>query len=150
MKIIPSLLITIFVLAVGCSKDKFTTIPQVTINSISPSTVRSGDIIVVKGKYTDKEGDIDSVLIVRKFYNTTVATRTDTLERILFSSIGAPEKTTEADIQLTFEYNTNNTNYRFLSGVQKDTTATLGLLLIDKKSNRSEFKESAKIRLIKP
>ena len=150
MKLFQFLLILCLLIAVGCGKDKYTTIPQVTINSISPGTVHSGDIVVLKGKYTDQEGDIDSVLIVRKFYDGATATKTDTLERIEFALTGVPKNTRQADLQLTFEYNTFNTTYRSLSGVQKDTTATLGLLLIDKKANRSEFKESDKIRLIKP
>ena len=137
------------IIAINCGKDKFTSIPQITINSISPDSVNSGDIVVVKGKFTDEEGDIDSILIVRKFYNGAIATRSDTLERILFESIGAPKGTRQADLQLTFEYNTQNTGYRTLTGVQKDTTATLGILLIDKKMNRSEFKESNKVRLKK-
>ncbi len=150
MKFFQFLLFIGLLVFVSCGKDKFTTIPQVTIHAISPGTVQSGDIVILKGKYTDQEGDIDSVLIVRKYYDGATATRSDTLERIDFALTGVPKNTSQADIQLTFEYNTFNTPYRSLSGVQKDTTATLGLLLIDKEANRSEFKESDKIRLLKP
>jgi hypothetical protein len=134
---------------VGCNKDKFTTTPQVEIKSISPSTVFSGNIIRVKGKYTDKEGNLDTVLVVYKWYNGTIVTRNDTF-RFAFDALKLPPKTTEADIELNFEYNTFNTDLAKLSGVSKDTTATLGLILKDKDSLRSNYSESTQIRLKKP
>jgi len=150
MRSIPSLLIMILVLLSGCDKDKFTTTPQVEITSINPETVISGSLLVLEGKYTDQEGDIDTILIVRKYYFGDIVTRTDTLERFAFDFLGVPEGTRQAEFQVTFEYNTANTGQRTLSGVQKDTTATLGIVMKDLQQNRSEFKESEKIRLIKP
>ena len=133
----------------ACNKDKFTTTPQIEIKSISPETVFSGNIIKVKGKYTDREGNLDSVLVVYKWYNGTIVTRKDTF-RYSFDGLKLPPKTREADIELTFEYNTFNTDFAKLSGVSKDTTATLGLILKDKDSLRSNYAESAAIRLKKP
>lgn len=148
MKLLLSL-ITACVITVACNKDKFTTTPQVEIKSISPETVFSGDLIRVQGKYTDKEGNLDSVLVVYKWYNNTIVTRKDTF-RFSFASLNLPPKTIEADIDLTFEYNTFNTNFAKLGGVSKDTTATLGMILKDKDSLRSNYTESARIRLKKP
>ena len=145
------LLSALLVIVISCNKDKFTTIPQVTVKSISPSTVFSGDIITMKSKYTDKEGDLDSVLIVYKWYNGAIVIPKDTF-RYSFASLHVPAKTQEADMDVTFEYNTNNNpDLRFLPGVSpKDTTATLGLILKDKAGNRSNYSESEKIRLKKP
>ncbi len=137
------------IILAACNKDKFTTTPQVEIKSISPGTVFSGDIITVKGKYTDKEGNLDSVLIVYKWYNNTIVTRKDTF-RYSFDALKLPPKTTDADIDLVFEYNTFNTDLAKLSGVAKDTTATLGIILKDKESLRSNYSESSPIRLKKP
>jgi hypothetical protein len=144
------LVITAFVIiVVACNKDKFTSTPQVEIKSISPGTVFSSDIIKVKGKYTDEEGNIDSVLVVYKWYNGAIVTRKDTF-RYSFAALNLPPKTRDADIELNFEYNTFNTDLAKLSGVSRDTTATLGLILKDKDSLRSNYSESASIMLKKP
>ena len=151
MKIFLSFLILLTVTAIGCNKDKFTTVPQVSIKSISPGTVVTGNIISLKGKYTDQEGDLDSVYVVYKWYNGAAAVKNDTF-RYTFSSLNLPPKIKEADITVEFQYNTSNPNgYITLPGVSvRDTTASLGLVLIDKASNRSDYAESDKIRLIKP
>jgi hypothetical protein len=150
MKYLPILFSFIILAATACNKDKFTTVPQVKIKSITPETVYHGNIIEMKGSFTDEEGDIDTVLIVYKWYNNTTAVLTGTFKRTL-SSVNVPENTRSADITIKFEYNTNNTTYAYLPGVSiRDTTATLGLLLLDKKGNRSEYKESDRIRLKKP
>ncbi|MEQ1677911.1 MAG: hypothetical protein ABL876_14475 [Chitinophagaceae bacterium] len=139
------------VLVIACGKDKFTTIPQVEIKSISPTTVSHGDVLNMKGKFTDQEGDVDSVLIVYKWYNGATVVRKDTF-RYSFDVLDIPVKTRQGDIEITFEYNTNNIpDLVPLPGVSiRDTTATLGLVLMDKAANRSDYKESEQIRLKKP
>ena len=148
MKLFPLIIAALVIFVAACNKDKFTSAPQIDIKSISPETVVSGNIITVKGKYTDKEGNIDSVLVVYKWYAGTTVTRKDTF-RYSFAALNLPPKTMEADINLTFEYNTLNTDYAKLSGVTKDTTATLGIILKDKDSLRSNYSESTQIRLKK-
>ncbi len=138
-------------MATACNKDKFKTEPQVEIKSISPGTVSSGDIISVKGKYTDNEGDLDSVLLIYKWFNNTTTVRNDTF-RFNFANLGLPDKVRDADIQVLLEYNTQNqANMVSLAGVSlRDTTASFGMLLIDKAGHRSNYSESGKIRLKKP
>jgi hypothetical protein len=104
----------------------------------------------MKSKYTDKEGDLDTILVVYKWYNGATVVKKDTF-RYSFEALHVPAKTDEADMNVTFEYNTNNNpDLRFLQGVVKDTTATLGLILKDKAGNRSLYSESKQIRLKKP
>ncbi|MCX6320019.1 MAG: hypothetical protein NTW29_22255 [Bacteroidetes bacterium] len=135
---------------VACNKDKFTSIPQIDIKSITPTTVASGDVIDIKGKYTDDEGDVDSVLIVYKWYNGAAIVRNDTF-RYSLSALGVPQKTRQADITISFEYNTNNNpDLVTLSGTSRDTTASFGIVLKDKEKNRSDYKEAEKIRLKRP
>ena len=149
MKLLPILIAAIVVIAIACNKDKFTSTPQVEIKSISPGEVVSGDVITVKGKYTDKEGDLDSVLVVYKWYNGTIVTKNDTF-RYSLDNFNIPPKTITAEIDIKFEYQTNNQGIAILSGVAKDTTATFGIVLKDKDSLRSNYAESAAIRLKKP
>ena len=135
----------------ACSKDKFTSEPKVEIRSIQPSTVYNGNVIRLLGSYTDEEGDIDSVYIVYKWFNGTTATRIDTLMRFPTGRLGIPAQLRKSDIAVEFEYNTyNQSNLLTLPGVTKDTSATLGLILIDKTRKRSNYAESNKIRLKKP
>lgn len=135
-----------FILLLACRKDKFTTDPQVTVKSVSPGEVNLGNIITVDAKFTDKEGDLDSALIVYKWYDGDNVTMVDTLA-YPFDGLGLPPKTPQGDITIQFEYGTANTNYLPFSSVSKDTTSTFGLILLDKGKHRSNYSESGKIRL---
>lgn len=150
MKLIQPLLITLIIITISCNKDKFTTVPQLDINSISPGTVFSGNNLSMKGEYRDQEGDVDSALIVYKWYNGTTAVKNDTF-RYSLEALNLPAKTRQADFSVDFQYNTLNPGFLTLPGVSvRDTTATLGMILIDKAKNRSDYAESDPIRLIKP
>ena len=142
-------LLTLF--AVSCSKDKFTSEPKVEVRSIEPATVFNGNIIRVLARYTDEEGDVDSVYIVYKWFNGSNAIRVDTLMRFPTNRLGIPSSLRESDIAVEFEYNTyNQPNMLTLPGVTRDTTAAFGLILIDKTRKRSNYSESNKIRLKRP
>ena len=148
MKVITGLFLLTLLAFFSCKKDKFTTDPQVTVKSISPGEVSLGNIITVDAKFTDDEGDIDSVLLVLKYYAGDSVTFTDT-SRYSLSGLGLPSKTREGDMSVQFDYGTNNSGYPILanSPVAKDTTATFGLLLIDKAAHRSTISDSGKVRL---
>jgi hypothetical protein len=145
--ILQLIILSVLVILIACNKDKFTTAPQVKIKNISPANVLNGNLIELKGSFTDDEGDLDSVYIVYKYYNGATATKTDTF-RNSYESLGVPANTRSAEITVSYTYNQSNPPY--LPGVNKDTTASLGLLLIDKAGQRSNYAESEKIRLIKP
>ena len=144
--------VSLFIVAIlSCNKDKFTTEPQVNVKSISPNTVLQADNINFKPKFTDDEGDLDTVLIVYKWYNNTIETRKDTF-RYTVASLNLPLNTRQGDMFVQFSYGRIIAGYSQLpnSPVSKDTTSTLGLLLIDKAGHRSGYSESDKIRLKKP
>lgn len=147
MKLRPFYIIALGLFAFACNKDKFTTIPQYRIKSISPENVAGGDVITLRGSFTDKEGDIDSVFVVLKYFDGTTATHIDTIERFQFEKLKMPPKTTEAELNIRYAYNFFHPDLRTLSGVTRDTTAALGIILQDKVPNRSEYQESPKIRL---
>lgn len=141
----------LMLLMAACNKDKFTTEPQVEVKSIQPSTVTNGAVLQLLADYTDNEGDLDSALVVYKWYNGNNPSLIDTLIRFPFSRLNLPTNLRKAEMAVQFEYNTyNQTNMLTLPGVTRDTTATLGLILIDKTGNRSNYSESNKIRLRKP
>ena len=157
MKIITGLFLLTLIVFFSCKKDKFTTEPQVTVKSISPDEVRQGTngsftIITLDARFTDDEGDIDTVLIIKKFYAGDSVTLVDTMAPYTLGGLNLPPKTRQGDMSVQFEYNTNNSGGAYVGfpGVSKDTTATLGLILIDGASHRSNYSESSKIRLIAP
>ncbi len=139
-------ILALVVFSTACNKDKFTTVPQAKISALTPADVHFGDIIRLKGSFTDDEGDIDSILIVYKWYNGSTALPRDTF-RYAFEDLDLPASTRQGDLEINFEYHTNNTDYRSLPSVLKDTTAAFGLVIKDKALNRSEFVESKTIRL---
>jgi hypothetical protein len=148
MKVIIGLFFLTLIALFSCKKNKFTTAPQVTVKSVAPGEVALGDIITVDAKFTDDEGDVDSVLVILKYYAADSVTFNDT-SRYSFDGLGLPAKTREGDMSVQFDYGTNNSGYPILSNspVSKDTTATFGLLLIDKAAHRSNYSESGKVRL---
>lgn len=133
----------------ACQKDKFTTTPQVSLKSITPNSVVIGDIIRVKGTFTDKEGDVDSAYIIYKWYNGANIVKNDTF-RYYLPALGVPAATKDGDILVEFSYGRFQTGYVQLSSVSKDTTSTFGIMLVDHQKNKSEYKESKQIRLLKP
>ena len=151
MKIVVFLVAILAIIVLSCNKNKFTTTPQVNVKSISPNTVFQGDIIELKGKFTDDEGDVDSIYIVYKWYNNTTVTRNDTF-RYNTAALNLPTNTRQGDILVQFAYGRLINGYSQLpnSPVARDTTSTLGLVLVDKAGHRSGYSESDKIRLKKP
>ena len=148
----PGIFLAIFLILVmiACKKDKFTTEPQVTVKSISPGSVSQGNLIKMKAKFTDDEGDLDSIFIVYKWYNGTIVTRKDTF-RTSTAAFNLPAQTRQGDILVNFLYGISGGDYPQLpsSPVSKDTTSTLGLVLKDKAGHRSGYSESDPIRLKK-
>ena len=50
----------------SCSKDSFQSKPQLKLNSISTSVVTQGSDLVIKFRLTDKEGDFNDTIWVKK------------------------------------------------------------------------------------
>ena len=152
MKYILALLIILTAVMTGCNKDNFTTEPQIKMKSISPNTVFQGDLVQVKGSFTDDEGDTDSAFIVYKWYNGTTATRIDTIKSYTITAVGLPTGTRKGDFIISFGYGQQIDPFPTLpfSPVTKDTTAAFGLIIKDKAGHRSNYSESDKIRLKKP
>jgi hypothetical protein len=137
-------------LIVSCNKEKFTTEPQIKVKSIAPHTVVRGDLVQLKGSFTDDEGDIDSVVVVYKWYNGNNATFIDSIRDYRFSALNLPAKTREGEFSVTFAYGQNigdNVTLPF-SPVTRDTTATIGVIFKDVAGHRSNYAESDKIRLL--
>jgi hypothetical protein len=158
MKRVFALSIILAAVAVACSKSKFETVPTVEIKSLSPDAVglppldkpNAISVITLKARVTDKEGDVkDSVLIVPKYFlldgtllsSDTVLYKLDVLK--------FPD-TKDIEIQFQYSYGRQAPGYEFLNTVPEDQNFAVGMIVIDREGNRSEYVESAKILLLKP
>lgn len=60
------LLVSVLVVLMACNKDKFQSTPQIKIKSVSSEIVPLGSGWSATLSFTDKEGDVDDTLFVRK------------------------------------------------------------------------------------
>ena len=134
----------------ACTKDKFKTVPQVKINSFGPEQVTKGQLIRLTATVTDKEGDVqDSVYVVRKRFNGTNLLTWDTT-RYNITNLGAPKKQ-EIELQVLFLYGELKPEVAPIQNLETaaDRNFSLGIIVVDKAGNRSEYVESEKILLKK-
>ncbi len=96
--LVPALLIA----AIACSKDKFTSKPQITLKSIGPDSVGRTDIFSVDLAFTDKEGDIhDSLFMHMHIINLNQQGLPSEFQDYGFPIPFYPNKT-QGDFQLNF------------------------------------------------
>jgi len=141
-------IIWIIALVLIACKDKFTSVPQVEAKSISPETVFRGNTIKFVSKFTDQEGDLDSILVVYKWYSGNAVTKVHDTIRESVSAHSLPPNTRDGEIILQYSYNVGGPGqFPSLTPVpdNRDTLATLGIIVIDKDSNRSNYAESTRI-----
>lgn len=150
MKII-ALPFAMCLLFAACDKDKFKTEPQAEIKALTPDEVSNGGIISFRAELRDREGDFDSVLLVRKRYNGDVLLGNPDTLRTSFTSFNIPA-TDQVELNVLFSYgifrpeltsffeNLANVDNRYLR---------VGVVVKDKAGNRSSYVESNRIHLRK-
>lgn len=148
-------LLTLLILATiifACNKDKFTTEPQVKITAISPNEVSHGDNIRIRGSFTDDEGDMDSVYIIRKWFNGDLTVRVDTFKSYTITQLSIPGGTRQGDLEINFSFGLLGGQYPTLPNwpLAKDTTSSFGIIMKDMAGHSSNYAESDKVRLKKP
>jgi hypothetical protein len=135
----------------ACSKDKFETVPQIDIKEFGPEEVVKGQMIELRAIVRDKEGDIqDSLYVVKKRYNLTTGFElsNDTI-RYFIGSLGAPDKQ-ENEVLVRFLYGELKPDIAPIQNLESvDRGYRLGLVVIDKKGNRSKYVETEQIVLKK-
>lgn len=93
----------LLLLFIGCSKDKFQDKPTVEIKEINPTQVPLQSDMVMNLEFTDKQGDLDSVIVIKERVNSVERplTNANLFEHKLPDF---PEKS-KGNIKLTFTYN---------------------------------------------
>lgn len=68
--------ILLAVLAIACNKDKFQTKPSLKLKSINGDIIPQGSALQVDFEFTDKEGDVNDTLYVKKIRINTIKAAT--------------------------------------------------------------------------
>jgi hypothetical protein len=92
------------ILFIACSKDKFQDKPSVEIKSINPSQVPeiSGAYTEIEMEFTDKQGDLDSVLLYKVRLNSVQRPLLVNANTLLYKLPTFPEKS-KGEIKLTLD-----------------------------------------------
>jgi len=103
---VPYLLLAVLLTGlVSCSKNKFTTTPQISIKSIGPNVVGRNDIFKVDLAFTDKQGDVhDSLFMFMHIINQNQKGLSTEFKSFGFNIPSYPDKT-QGDFELTFARN---------------------------------------------
>ena len=137
----------------ACDKDKFETVPQISIKSFGPDVVMKGQLFELVAEITDKEGDIqDSVLLVRKRFTnptTQVPPRRDDTTFISLKDFSIPNKS-KVELRITFAYGESFPG-TFLYNIQEgvDRGVKYEIMISDKAKNKSSLVETKMITLKK-
>ncbi|HSC37758.1 MAG TPA: hypothetical protein VLD19_07805 [Chitinophagaceae bacterium] len=98
------LLVSVLFLLFACNKDKFQTTPQIKIKSISSDIIPNGGSLVVTLTFTDKEGDVDDSVFVKKIrLNKTVV---PTIRDSVKYKIPDFPSHMKGDMEITMDYQT--------------------------------------------
>ena len=144
------ILLAIPVIFYGCSKDTYTSKPQISIKSISSTTVSTGSLLLFDINITDKEGDIQDTLWVQKISKTCPNTA-----GVQFTSMNkvpdfTPTSNLKGVLEIGFGYNANIQGYSTISGCgNKNDTAYFRFWLKDKANNISDTITTQNIILLK-
>lgn len=97
-----ALALVVALLAVACDKNKFQTKPSLTLKSTNGDIVPAGAALVLNFEFTDKEGDVNDSIFVKKVRINTVKTAT------VRDSFGLPvpnfPKNTQGEIQVSLDH----------------------------------------------
>jgi hypothetical protein len=136
MKYLVIALTAVLVLLMACSKDKFQTKPSLEVKSANKS-LDVGENFSASLTFTDKEGDVDSVIyIIRERINNGG-------KRTVSDDYTVPEfpNISKGDIQVTLDYYlqlTQGFTAIVLGGVRQADTMNIKFVLKDRANNLSD------------
>ncbi|HEY6974720.1 MAG TPA: hypothetical protein VH396_00435 [Chitinophagaceae bacterium] len=133
----------------ACSKDKFTTKPQLEFESVNSNVIGPGQQLIMTLKYTDREGDIQNYIYVqRKLVNDCI---NDTLGKAQSIPSNVPEKSNAAgEIVIRYSYSPDVT-YPLIGepSCPGNDTCIYRFALADKAGNVSDTIASPTIVILK-
>ena len=142
-----TILIAVICLAIcGCTKNKFSTIPQLKYKSVNTNELSNGQIIQFKLSYSDAEGDLQDSIYVEK-YGTNCP---DSRFKQYYNMPNFPVvKNSEGEILVSYGYGVPN--YPLIQSPQcpgKNDTCYFRFMIQDKAKNKSDTVNSETIVII--
>jgi hypothetical protein len=137
---------SISLLIIGCTKNKFTTAPQLKYKSVNTTELHKGEIIVFKLSFTDGDGDLQDSIMVEKIEPTCTSSYFRQKYKLpLFPTT----KDTEGEFEISFGYSVSN--YPLLKAPQcnRNDTCYFRFMLKDKAQNTSDTVKSETIIIYK-
>ncbi len=135
--------------SLACSKDKYTTKPQLKFKKAENYDVPKGGLIRFFLEFTDKEGDVSDTLFIQN--RTPSCPASDFTEPTKFKVPDFPKSSNlKGELIITFENGTNNTGEVIYIGnlcARPDTTAFF-FWLKDKAGNMSDTVSTDKSLII--
>jgi len=137
--------LTAFLLAAvmaGCNKDKFQTKPQIRLLSVSSMVIPVNSDMLIRMEFTDKEGDIDDSLFVRKV-RLNLRTRDTVRDSFRLKVPDFPDRSKgEIELRLSYQNLISAADPPTVPGTnppqREADTLNLRFLLRDKAGNRSD------------
>lgn len=136
MKYLVIVLTSALILLTACGKDKFETKPTIKIKSAT-EFVNVGESFSAILNFTDKEGDVDSVIyVIRERINQGG-------KRMVSDDYPVPQfpNTSKGEIQVTLDYSlqlTQGFTALVLGGVKQSDTMNIKFVLKDRANNLSD------------
>ena len=96
-------MLVIAVVAGACDKNKFNTKPTLTLKSQNGDIVPIGATLVLDFEFTDKEGDVDDTIYLKKIRINTI--KIPTIRDSLALKVPSFPKNTKGEIRLVLDYN---------------------------------------------
>jgi hypothetical protein len=145
-KILVSLMM--IVVFAACTKDKYTTRPQIKFKKQSTSTLNHNDVVTFTMEVTDAEGDLQDTMWIQKVEPKCGGSNfTAKYKMPDFTAI----KNIKADVDVCFAYG-NNLGCPVISGPacpNRNDTATFRFWIKDKGGNISDTATSSTIVILK-
>lgn len=142
-------ILAIVLLIVSCSKDKFTTAPQLKYLSVNDKTISGNETLTFKLDLTDKEGDFTSLLGVQRV--EPGCPNSDFMDTLKFTIPQDFIKTkgTHGEVVVSLDRNDRGSNACFLpGGAVKPDTATFKFWTRDKAGHVSDTAVSEQIIIL--
>jgi hypothetical protein len=136
----PALVLLAVLVIAGCKKDKFTTTPQLKVKSVNSKNISGNDVIRIRLRLTDKEGDFSRFFAIKKTVKgcpTSNFTDSSSLFSIPLDFINQKKKEGEVEITLTRLQRGGNTCSAPGGGVKPDT-AVFSFWTRDQAGNKSD------------
>jgi len=144
------ILLAIPVMFYACKKDTYLTKPQISIKSISSTTISPGALLTIELQFTDAEGDISDTLFIQKFSRVCPGQ-----PGVQFSTRNkvpdfTPISNLKGILEIGYAYNANIPGKQTISSCgTKNDTAYFKFWLKDKGKNVSDTITSENIVLLK-